>query len=61
MGTETTEAENALPEQEAPRKPRRPPPIVITSIINLILLKSDLKGHVKGDYEFRNTGIGTVS
>jgi hypothetical protein len=61
MGTETTEAENALPEQEAPRKPRRPPPIMITSTTNLIRLQSYLKDHVKGDYEFRNTGIGTVS
>jgi hypothetical protein len=36
--TETTGAENALPEQEAPRKPGRPPPIVMTSTTNLIRL-----------------------
>jgi hypothetical protein len=31
MDTETTGAENTLPEQEAPRKSGRPPPIMITS------------------------------
>jgi hypothetical protein len=30
MDTETTGAENALPEQEAPRKPGRPPSIMMT-------------------------------
>jgi hypothetical protein len=30
MGTVTTGAENALPEQEAPRKSGRPPPIMMT-------------------------------
>jgi hypothetical protein len=34
MDTETTGAENTLPEQEAPRKSGRPPPIVMTSICN---------------------------
>jgi hypothetical protein len=34
--TETIEAENALPEQQAPREPGRPPAIVITSTTNLI-------------------------
>jgi hypothetical protein len=51
MGTETTGAENALPEKEASRKSGRPPPIVITSITKLIRLQSDLKEHVKGGYE----------
>jgi hypothetical protein len=32
-----------LPEQEAPRKPERPPPIVMTSTTNLIRLQSDFK------------------
>jgi hypothetical protein len=48
MDTETTEAENILLEQEAPKKPGRPPSRVMTSITNLIRLQSDLKGHIKG-------------
>jgi hypothetical protein len=37
--TETTRAQNSLPEQEAPRKPDKPPPIVMTSTTNLIRLQ----------------------
>jgi hypothetical protein len=43
MNKETTGAGNTLPEQEASRKPGRPPPIVMTSTTNLIRLQSDLK------------------
>jgi hypothetical protein len=53
--TETTTTQNTLPKQEAPRKPRKPPLKVMTSTTNLIRLQSDLKDHVKGQYEFRNT------
>jgi hypothetical protein len=59
MDTESTEKENILPEKEAPRKSDRPPPIVMTSTTNLIRLRSDLKEHVKGEHEFRNTRNGT--
>jgi hypothetical protein len=52
MDIDTTVTENTLPEQEAPRKPGRPPPIVMISTTNLILLQRDLKGHIKGEYEF---------
>jgi hypothetical protein len=52
MDMETTGSENMLPEQEAPRKSGRPPPIVMTSTTNLIRLQRDLKEHVKGEYEF---------
>jgi hypothetical protein len=38
MITETTGAENALPEQEAPSKPGRPPSIMMTSTTDLIRL-----------------------
>jgi hypothetical protein len=38
MDMEATTAENVLPEQEARRKPGRPPPIVMTSTTNLIRL-----------------------
>jgi hypothetical protein len=48
MDTETTGAENT--EQEAPRKSGRPPPIVMTSITNLIRLQSNLTEYVKGEY-----------
>jgi hypothetical protein len=43
MGTETTGAENALPEQEAPKNSGRPPPVVMASTKNFIRLQSDLK------------------
>jgi hypothetical protein len=43
MDTETTEADNALPEQEDPRKSGRPPPTVMTSTTNLIRLQKKLK------------------
>jgi hypothetical protein len=51
---ETTGTEKTPPEQKTPRKSGRPTPIVMTSTTNLIRLQSDLKEHVKGDYEFRN-------
>jgi hypothetical protein len=50
MDMESTETENTLPEKEAPRKSGRP--IVMTSTTNLFRLQSDLKEHVKGEYEF---------
>jgi hypothetical protein len=56
---ETNEAENALPEQEAPRKPGRPPTTVTTSTTNLIRILNDLKDQVEGEYEIRNTRNGT--
>jgi hypothetical protein len=62
MDTETTGAEKALTEQEVPRKSGksdRPPSILMTSTTNLILLQTNLKQHVKGEYEFRNTRTGT--
>jgi hypothetical protein len=52
MDTETSEEEKTLLEQEVPRKPGRPPPIMMTSTTNLIRLQSDLKDHVKREYEF---------
>jgi hypothetical protein len=52
MGTDTTDAENTHPEQEAPSKTGRPSPIVMTSTTNLIQLQMDLNDHIKGGYEF---------
>jgi hypothetical protein len=37
----------------------RPPPIMLTSATNLIQLQKQLKGLVKGSFEFRNTRTGT--
>jgi hypothetical protein len=45
--TVTTEVEYTLPEQEAPRKPGRPPPTVMTSTTNLIQIQSNLNDKVK--------------
>jgi hypothetical protein len=59
MYMETKVAESTLLEQEALRKSGSPPPIVMTSTTNLIQLQSNLKEHVKGEYEFRNTQNGT--
>jgi hypothetical protein len=43
IDTENTGAENKVMEQEAPRKPGKPPPIMMTSTTNLIRLQSSLK------------------
>jgi hypothetical protein len=55
MDMETTGAEKNFPEQEAPRKSGRAPPVMMTSSTNLIQFRSYLKEHVKGEYEFRST------
>jgi hypothetical protein len=48
------------PEEEAvPGKAGRPPPIVLTSAVNLIQLQKQLKVVVSGDFEVRNTRNGT--
>jgi hypothetical protein len=59
MNTEYTGTENLLPEQKASRKSGRPQSILMFSTTNLIRLQRDLKSHVKGQYEFRNTRNGT--
>jgi hypothetical protein len=59
MNTETTGAENARPEKGAPRKPGRLPPITTATITNFIRLQSELKDHIKEEYELRNTLNGT--
>jgi DNA primase len=40
-------------------KAGRPPPIMLTSAINLIELQRHIRNIVKGDFEFRNTRSGT--
>jgi hypothetical protein len=47
-------------QQQSPSSQRgRPPPIILTSAINLIQLQKQLKGFVKGSVDFRNTRNGT--
>jgi hypothetical protein len=47
-------------QQQPPNSQRgRPPPIILTSAINLIQLQKQLRGLVKGSFEFRNTRNGT--
>jgi hypothetical protein len=43
----------------APAKPGQPPPIVLTSAINLILLQKQLKSVISKNFEFRSTRNGT--
>jgi hypothetical protein len=40
-------------------KSARPPPIVLTSVANLIQLQKQLKGVAKHNFEFRSTRNGT--
>jgi hypothetical protein len=48
------------PHHQAPSSQTgRPPPIVLTSQVNLIQFQEQLKGLLKGDFEFRNTRNGT--
>jgi hypothetical protein len=56
-----TEGENSVEEhQQVPSLVAgRPPPIVLTSAANLILLQKQLKGLVKRNFEFQSTRNGT--
>jgi hypothetical protein len=48
------------PTREAPtNKAGRPPPIILTSAVNLIQLQRNVRDIVKGDFEFCNTRSGT--
>jgi hypothetical protein len=47
-------------QQQSPSSQRgRPPPIILTSAINVIKLQKQLSGLVKDNFEFRNTRNGT--
>jgi hypothetical protein len=59
MDTDVSGTE-AMPHEEAvPGTIGRPPPIVLTSATNLILLQKKLKGVLKDNIEFRSTRNGT--
>jgi hypothetical protein len=42
-------------QQESPSQAGRPPAIILTSATNLLQLQEDLRGHVKGNFEFRTS------
>jgi hypothetical protein len=54
----STQRPNGESHQESTSKSGRPPPIVLTSTINLIQLQKTFKGFVSGSFEFRNTRSG---
>jgi hypothetical protein len=45
--------------QQTSNKAGRPPPIILTSAINLIKLQRHIRDIVKGDFDFRNTRSGS--
>jgi hypothetical protein len=50
-----TDAPVAEPSAEVPRKSAQPPPIVLTSAINLIQMQKQLKGVAPQSFKFCNT------
>jgi hypothetical protein len=58
-GSDSANSEATPREAAAPAKTGRPPPIVLTSAVNLILLQKHLKGVVIENFEFRGTRNGT--
>jgi hypothetical protein len=59
MDTDSADSEDSTSAATAPGKTGRPPPIILTSAVNLIQLQKQLKGVVSEDFEFRNTRNGT--
>jgi hypothetical protein len=55
MDTEAPISESNAEDAAAPRKSARPPPIVLTSAVNLIQLQKQLKGVARQSFEFHNT------
>jgi hypothetical protein len=60
MDTESAGSEAPSSEATAPGKTGRPPPIILTSAVNLIQLQKQLRGVVSEDFEFRSTRNGTI-
>jgi hypothetical protein len=46
-------------QQKSPRESGRPPPIILTSVVNLIHFQKQLKGVVSDSFEFRTRRNGT--
>jgi hypothetical protein len=51
----TSESTASETQQALSSKAGRPPPIILTSSVNLIQLQRNVRDIVKGDFEFRNT------
>jgi hypothetical protein len=60
MDTDAPVTEANSTETSATEKSGRPPPIILTSAINLIQLQKQLKGVAQQGFEFRNTKNGTM-
>jgi hypothetical protein len=58
-GEEVVEEPSESQQQAAPSQIGRPPPIVLTSEVNLIALQRQLKTISKNSFEFRSTRNGT--
>jgi hypothetical protein len=57
----TKEEKNDGEHQGTMNQVGRLPPIILTSALNLLQLQKNIKGVVKGSFEFRNTKNGTLS
>jgi hypothetical protein len=55
MDTEASDTEESPQEEAIPGKTGRPPPIVITTTVNLLQLQELINSVVKESFEFRNT------
>jgi hypothetical protein len=55
MDTDAPGTESSKAEEPVPGKSSKPPPIVLTSVINLIKFQKQLKGIAKQQFEFRST------
>jgi hypothetical protein len=53
------EVSNNSEQQEATNQAGRPPPIILISATNLLQLQKQLRGIVKGSFEFLNAKTGT--
>jgi hypothetical protein len=59
METDSAGSEASSCKATAPGKTGRPPPIILTSAVNLIQLQKQLKGVISEDFKFRSTRNGT--
>jgi hypothetical protein len=58
-GDDTEDTTERQKQQAPSSQAGRPPPTVLTSQVNLTQLQRQLKGLVKGNFDFRNTRNGT--
>jgi hypothetical protein len=58
MDTDSAGSEASSCKATAPGKTNRPPPVILTSAVNLIQLQKQLNGVISEDFEFRSTRNG---